>query len=1005
MASYGAAAAAGSDAPQAEVASTGQTNPSTYPPLSSGHHLWSSSTGTATASWHYPSDKPSQGTVYYDPQRDVSVSGGDQNLGSSAAQAVQSTTGTGTETHSHVPYSSSVQHGYNPVEYGNYYYSYPQATNDSSVQQGANQHPGAAYQPLTSFQNSGPYIDSTSNTYYNAGGHQTVPGYGSNSYYYQNSTWNGGSSGNNYAQSYQSYSSSDANALQSSTSVPATSLPYQQQYNQWPYYYNHSVPSASSNLVSGNITSENIAANTPSGYSYPSSQPPPPGTTSWKSNSVASVAPPMQAPGVQEPQNQYVYQAENQYSQAPGVQWTQNHYANQAPAAEYPENTTNLNHAPLSNPGDQQRATDSKGSSSNILSINHNSENFQPHLQGSVTTDTSSENKIQIPTNPRIAPGFSMAMPKSEKKNFGADLSKKPAYVSVSVPKNDAKETQVSLDARSIPFSLRNYTMRNLGRCKNDAQRAACQSIMQEIVRKAISDGTVLTKNWDTEPLFPLPESVAATEASSANNSNSLLSSTTPRKRVKSRWEPAVEETVSNKVEAVPKGLVNSNIHSTSEPNRIGSSWDRGKFIQSRQSPFHKVNQRPAKKQKIGRNSSQIQNGNASSESDKEQELTKYYASAATLANSPEEKKRREHRSKRFEKNQDSSLKSRNSSANKDAMANMHTRRAISSLLAKTYEEGSNLAVEDIDWDALTVKGTCQEIEKRYLRLTSAPDPSTVRPEDVLEKALAMVETSQKNYLYKCDQLKSIRQDLTVQRIQNELTVKVYETHARLAMQAGDLPEYNQVSLLIHGDGLALELVTCQSQLKRLYAEGIKGCYFEFSAYNLLCVMLHYNNKRDLLSSMASLSKEAKQDGAVKHALAVHAAILSGNYVLFFKLYKQAPNLNSCLMDLYVEKMRYEAMKCMSKSYRPTLPVGYVAQILGFLRTDGEDCVINGDDGSEECEVWLRAHGAVLSADNSGELQIDMKASSATLYMPEPENAVAHGDASLAVNDFLARTS
>ena len=48
-----------------------------------------------------------------------------------------------------------------------------------------------------------------------------------------------------------------------------------------------------------------------------------------------------------------------------------------------------------------------------------------------------------------------------------------------------------------------------------------------------------------------------------------------------------------------------------------------------------------------------------------------------------------------------------------------------------------------------------------------------VRPEDVLEKALCMVETSEKNYLYKCDQLKSIRQDLTVQRIQSELTVKV----------------------------------------------------------------------------------------------------------------------------------------------------------------------------------------------------------------------------------------
>jgi len=49
-----------------------------------------------------------------------------------------------------------------------------------------------------------------------------------------------------------------------------------------------------------------------------------------------------------------------------------------------------------------------------------------------------------------------------------------------------------------------------------------------------------------------------------------------------------------------------------------------------------------------------------------------------------------------------------------------------------------------------------------------------VRPEEVLEKALVMVQNSQKNYLYKCDQLKSIRQDLTVQRIRNQLTVKVF---------------------------------------------------------------------------------------------------------------------------------------------------------------------------------------------------------------------------------------
>ena len=44
-------------------------------------------------------------------------------------------------------------------------------------------------------------------------------------------------------------------------------------------------------------------------------------------------------------------------------------------------------------------------------------------------------------------------------------------------------------------------------------------------------------------------------------------------------------------------------------------------------------------------------------------------------------------------------------------------------------------------WDSLTIRGTNTTLEKSYFRLTSAPDPATVRPQPVLEKALLRLKT------------------------------------------------------------------------------------------------------------------------------------------------------------------------------------------------------------------------------------------------------------------------
>ncbi|VFQ62896.1 unnamed protein product [Cuscuta campestris] len=110
------------------------------------------------------------------------------------------------------------------------------------------------------------------------------------------------------------------------------------------------------------------------------------------------------------------------------------------------------------------------------------------------------------------------------------------------------------------------------------------------------------------------------------------------------------------------------------------------------------------------------------------------------------------------------------------------------------------------------------------------------------------------------------------------------------------------------------------------------------------------------------------------------------------------------LLDLYVEKMRYAAVSCMSRSYRPTVPVSYIALVLGFTSvgptTEGSD---EDTYGMEECVEWLKAHGACLTSEDSGEIHFDTKASISSLFIPEPEDAVAHGDASLAVSDFMTR--
>ncbi|KAI8991990.1 nuclear export factor [Mycotypha africana] len=214
------------------------------------------------------------------------------------------------------------------------------------------------------------------------------------------------------------------------------------------------------------------------------------------------------------------------------------------------------------------------------------------------------------------------------------------------------------------------------------------------------------------------------------------------------------------------------------------------------------------------------------------------------------------------------------------------------------------------------VVGTCTKLEKNYLRLTSAPDPTTVRPLEILKKTLKLLKEKWKkeqNYTYICDQFKSVRQDLTVQHIKNEFTVQVYEIHARIALEKSDLGEYNQ----------------CQTQLKDLYARGICGHDMEFTAYRIL-YYLHTQNWGDVNSVMADLTPEQKENEFVKHALEVRSSLATGNYHCFFNLYKCAPNMGAYLMDHFCERERVQSLITLCKACRPDIPFSFIQNELAF---------------------------------------------------------------------------
>ena len=304
------------------------------------------------------------------------------------------------------------------------------------------------------------------------------------------------------------------------------------------------------------------------------------------------------------------------------------------------------------------------------------------------------------------------APPKQQAQQQNPVLSQQPAVSQVKQQQQQLNGAQRS-DDQNTPSGLARYVKRCLDQCDNPNQRKAVQAQVEKVIAEAIQNGDLHLKNWESVPLIPVP----------MEKLSFSISPQPPSRRGQNSF---------NRGQAT-----NSSSYYGPSGNNHGGGRPRYD------------DKLPANDSYYGRPGGKSQNSSldirSTGQSDNYYGPVSYDSNTASNAEdslsplssqkrviSPEEdfisfqQKRKNKKHKKngdgFEKSTQALTKRANRFSGpggiRDASASASTVNGHDRYMGKKLIGGSNRALTEDDYCRMTVVGTCQKLDKEYLRLT-----------------------------------------------------------------------------------------------------------------------------------------------------------------------------------------------------------------------------------------------------------------------------------------------